>query len=380
MKKLLIVCPHYENNHVSSFRISSIKNEFEMNDYIVDILTLGDFTELNDKVSFLNRSHFMNNFSHFNIVSNMYGFLSDYFSNYQKIMISMPNFKLIQLLDIIPCNCDVILDYRDQIDFEYHSRVSVYNNNPVKKFIAYIDNKYSYFVHSKIINRNIEKIIAISCVGKVAKDSFTHRISVRGPKILNIHNGFNACDTQIIGKNIPNNVGKGIINIGISGSIYDFRCSKDVGVLLEKISLVAENKNIKVEIRHWGLACERFLKLVNKFHNIYYVQLERMDRKEYLKQILNVDYVWLLCSDTIKWEPTTSVFDYILFQKPILYTGFKQNEAINVLNECNTKFITSDEDLKFDTNELLMNRNEIDFDKLEEYTRDHISKNLFKSV
>lgn len=369
MKKLLIICPHYNDNHVSSFRISAIERECEIAGYIVNILTLGTKLSLGGRVSTVVDNHFKNNFTHlFTINKNKVAFY-DFFNSYDCVVISMPNFKFIQLLDMIPERVKVVLDYRDQIDFDYFSRQSKFSKNKIAKLLSYLDMINSYRVHAHYIRRNIGKVLAITCVGEKACESFSSRMISLDAKLFNVHNGFDYDDLHFLknsGSCSNSDFEKNVIKIGLSGSIYDFRCSDTLYSLFS--SIIEKAEGLDIQIYHWGSSCKKLLEILSHFKKIKYFPVGRMQRKTYLDEIYKMDYLLLLCSDNICWEPTTTVFDYILLKKPIIYCGNECNEAVRILNDCKVNYKTYKNSFDFDSTEMVANYN-VKYDDLLKYER-----------
>jgi hypothetical protein len=58
-------------------------------------------------------------------------------------------------------------------------------------------------------------------------------------------------------------------------------------------------------------------------------------------ELSKVDAFLLPCSNDLIWEPTTSVFDYILFEKPVIFCGLQNNEAYAILETVRQPIITT---------------------------------------
>ena len=370
MKSILIICPNYDDNSVSSFRISSFESKLRSQGYQVSILTLSDYTKLDDstKISYINRNFFKNSASLFHrlfMPKDFRGFLN----KFESIVISMPTFELVSIVKYIESDKKVVLDYRDQLNLTYVFRKNRYKN-PIAKLAIYLDFKYTELVHKRILYRNnIDKVI---CVGNSALDYYKSSISKKKEfDLVNIHNGFFLSDY----KSIPQisslvDFSKKDITFGISGSIYDFRFTDQLERELKKLDTRTNNKSIT--IKHWGASESKFRKLMESMSSIKYEPQGRELRDKYLQKIITCDVLILITSDELNWEPTTTVFDYILMSKPVMFFGDSSNEASKILNDCGVDLITVD-------NILSENRLEvtpIDFERLKKYNRESILDNL----
>lgn len=377
MRKLLIVCPHYNDNHVSSFRITQIENVFKEKNIDVKILTLSNKNEIKDNVYYIRKDEFKNNARIRFLPKSTKVFVKDIFSKFDYIIFSMPSFQFIDLIKYVPLDVKIILDYRDQIDLDFFIRKHKFNSKVIK-FLSYLDMKYSYYHHKKIINNN-ENIFKILCVGDVATKLYKKQLANNNVDIINIHNGFQKKDSIFLKKKIEIRDNNKNIKIGLSGSVYEFRCGEDLEKLIAKINHIAVDKSINIEILHWGNACDKFINIIKDSKNLTYLPQGRKDRCDYLNEISSVDYLLLLCSDDILWEPTTTVFDYILMKKPIIYNGSLLNEACNILNNSKVIFLTVNDEIKFTKEEMILNQN-IKYENIEKYNREYNVEKLHAEI
>jgi hypothetical protein len=117
--------------------------------------------------------------------------------------------------------------------------------------------------------------------------------------------------------------------------------------LRESLSIL--NKRGKsVRIKHWGRIGDELNRYLNSFRNIRFQVCKPVPREILLQELHNVDCFLLPCADDLIWEPTTSVFDYILYDKPVIFTGLKNNEAFMILQNTNTDIVEIDQLHDFD--------------------------------
>jgi hypothetical protein len=132
------------------------------------------------------------------------------------------------------------------------------------------------------------------------------------------------------------------ITIALSGSIHAFRDTVELRALLNNLdALAAAGKEIM--LKHYGTLCPSLVTYMKRFKNLNYQAVGFIDRAEYLLQLVKADYQLLVCSNQLVWEPTTTVFDYILTRKPVIFVGMRNNEAYNILDNAGIEIIRGDE-------------------------------------
>jgi hypothetical protein len=181
------------------------------------------------------------------------------------------------------------------------------------------------------------------CVGVRSCEYQIQKTPLQKAVIYNVHNGFEEHDWQRIEElhNTTTLQNKGNICIGVAGSIHRFRDTPGLRTVLKCLDEMA--LKTKVQIEHWGILSIELTEYLTTLKNISYHKHGMLKRQEYLEEIVQCNLVLLACSDSLIWEPTTTVFDYLLLGKPIIFVGDKGNEAYRILKECDAIVLSNDQ-------------------------------------
>jgi hypothetical protein len=320
--KILIVSPVYPPDFgVTTFRIKSIREALET-EHTVDVLKLGDCTDLRENSLTIKRSL---------VYSLPYAILNrpklgrilrSVVKRYDLIIVSATPYGIYEVARLaIRQNVPVILDLRDLPDLTTSEQKGL---------------KPEWWLNLKccLIMRYIVKIAwnceGLMCVGQIATSIMQKRLQKSSCMVLNVHNGFNRDDIQFsIGHFKNEMVPKPNLLIGCVGNIYRFRDTHELRRVLKKISCFKK----PTEIRHWGSITSSLLDYINSLPNIIYRRETPLSREHLLGRLSAFDCYLLPCSEDLIWEPTTSVFDYILFDKPIIFAGMRNNEAFSIIEK-----------------------------------------------
>lgn len=112
------------------------------------------------------------------------------------------------------------------------------------------------------------------------------------------------------------------------GSLYNFRHTPKIKQILNSF---ANDTNCDIVIDHYGSSTPDFQRDFSSIDRLTYNQ---MDRQTHSKIFSKIDDYWgmiLFTSDQLPWEPTTSVFDCVSHNKPVIYCGSMVNEAYSLL-------------------------------------------------
>ncbi|MGR5187695.1 hypothetical protein ACPV3S_19925 [Photobacterium damselae] len=377
MSKILFVCNFiYNQNKVSSFRttffVEKLRESFD-----VDILSSGELDNLVGSHMTLSDARTSNTIS---FLENFFKYrtaLQELCDNYEKIIISVPRFSLLYFI-VFSLNKNykgsIILDLRDQLNLQEFNRQS--RSKILRPFVFLLN-----ILDRKLFTQALKKCSYVICVGKASKEYFLDKYDFFDKKrVINIHNGFNIDDLDII-KNIGliyTNQEHNIKSLLI-GNISGFRLSKK---LFSDFSLLSEKAiidNITLTIEHYGKIDKRLENYINKLPNIVYNNQGYAERKELIKNLDNYDLHILITSISLEWEPTTTVFDYILSSRPVLLLGGKDNEAVNILNDVEHLYIISSHD--YSLAELAATKNnKLNLEKIKKYTREHQVKKLLSLI
>jgi len=262
----------------------------------------------------------------------IHAILKDFIKRFDCVIVSVPHNALIQIALIskaekVPC----ILDIRDHPDLVYFE--TIFSKGMFHRIGRLIMLKFNeYFV-----NKAAKSSSAVICVGERSCEFQKAKTPSIAHKIFNVHNGFYEKDLKIISE-IKRLSKKFVgLEIGISGSIYSFRDTVSLRTVFAKLDSAAISTSI--QIHHWGMLSEELKEYVHNLKHLKYNCYNSIDRQTYLENIIQCNCVLLACSDSLIWEPTTTVFDYLLLGKPIIFSGNGENEAYRILSECKMKVI-----------------------------------------
>lgn len=324
MKKALIVCPGYRpNNIVSINRIDEICSFLE-NYFDVDISTADLNTSLaSNDVKIMPRKSLASIQASCWQKENKY--FVDLFSGYDLIIISVPEFTYASLVPIGKLvGAKVILDIRDLPDMIYFN---FSNQRRLLRYKRYIMLKLT----EKYLSHYAKKADSCLCVGEVSKKILETKFGISAS---NIHNGIND-DDLVDFKPFESTIFDGqTIKVALCGSIYGFRTTNE---LFNLIITLGKFSRFKIKIVQIGTIDDRFKSFLKGVKGLDCEFLGRLSRTDYFSHLNSCHAAILATSNDLVWEPTTTVFDYILTDKPTIFVG-RAMEAKNILRNSGLEF------------------------------------------
>ncbi|WP_318472296.1 hypothetical protein [Photobacterium leiognathi] len=366
MSKVLFVCNFINNKRkVSSFRttffVDKLREFFD-----VDVLSSGDYDDFTGSNMTMNDKKTSNTISFMRYYFKYKDVLKEMLNNYDTIIVSVPRFSLLYFIIFsLQSNFKgkIILDLRDQLNIQEFNRKSRSRLLfPIIYFLNYIDHVF--------FTKALKRCDYIICVGKASSEYFLDKYKIiDSSRVFNIHNGYNIKDLDIIEK-ISFYSNENDFKSLLIGNISGFRLSKKLLFDFKNLSIVYKNKNKILTIEHYGKIDPSLVDYLNKLENIKYVNKGYIIREKLLERINCYNFNLLITSVDLIWEPTTTVFDYILSSRPVVLLGGECNEAINILKDVEHPYYTSNEyDLLFDIEKF--NNYTIDSKKIIKYSREY---------
>ncbi|EKO3471159.1 hypothetical protein NTE06_004262, partial [Vibrio fluvialis] len=288
--------------------------------------------------------------------------------NYDLIVLSVPRFSLLYFFSLsLKGNTKILLDLRDQLQLQElnrESRDKIFQ--PLIKILNLIDRK--------LFSRSLKYVSSIVCVGEYSKNHLITNFKKQAERlpVYNVHNGFLISDLKEIKKNYSRpSLQSHVLNAALVGTISSFRDSFDLRSDLSVLSKQLVKLNKIINLKHWGRITKDLEKYISSLENIEYQPQGFIGRNELLKQINLCSFSILITSTKLKWEPTTTVFDYILSHNPILMLGGRNNEANRIINDVNHQSFFAEEFPE------LLNLSEISVNEnIDKYSREY-NANLF---
>lgn len=369
MSKILFVCNFFNNpNKVSSQRTTHLVNSLKDKGLDVEVLVSGEKDSFESSVMTLNEAK----------TSNTLSFILNYFyykkklielsKNYDLIVLSVPRFSLLYFFSLsLKGNTKILLDLRDQLQLQELNRKSRDKMfQPLIKILNLIDRK--------LFSRSLKYVSSIVCVGEYSKNHLITNFKKQAERlpVYNVHNGFLISDLKEIKKNYSRpSLQSHVLNAALVGTISSFRDSLDLRSDLSVLSRQLVKLNKIINLKHWGRITKDLEKYISSLENIEYQPQGFIGRNELLKQINLCSFSILITSTKLKWEPTTTVFDYILSHNPILMLGGRNNEANRIINDVNHQSFFAEEFPE------LLNLSEISVNEnIDKYSREY-NANLF---
>jgi hypothetical protein len=375
MKILLVVPLFPPDRGVSTFRAESFAKSIGAL-HTVSVLKLGDNTDLQP-------DRFINTIDKYLLRTltqavlnrkKIHRLLRDFIKRFDCIIVSVPPNALLQLVLIsrwekVPC----ILDIRDHPDLVYFDIISS------KGRIYRIGRLILLRLNEYFLNRAARSSSAVICVGERSCEFQKTKTPRIAKNIFNVHNGFYEKDIELVTKMKKHQKKSGSLEIGIAGSIHRFRDTGSLRTVLAKLDAAARSTDI--QIHHWGLLSEKLKEYVDSLKHLKYDCYQMIDRKTYLARIIQCDCVLLACSTSLLWEPTTTVFDYLLLGKPVIFVGNDENEAYRILSECKLTVIRGD---NLQVNEIMEATEKpsifLEAEVLRQYSREFQNKRLIDII
>jgi hypothetical protein len=331
--KILLVAPIFRpNNGVAAQRMNFFFDTL-VDVHEIDVLVLGSSTCLSGQVKTIDKALFATShcaWRNKGLISDM---LKKYLINYNVVIVSLPDYGLLEIVNIChTLGVKCITDLRDQPNL---STVQQKSNNKFKNLFIKVKN----ILQVQYVYRRLKLADYITVVGAASTGIVQEKLN---KIVINVNNGYLMEDKKFVSNNLPNiSAVETPIIIGWVGNIHKFRDNIDLRKVLDQLNVLSKHNN--VVLRHWGKCCPELERYIHSKDNLVYENTTNFVRKEFLTE-LNVCKAFLLsCSDSLIWEPTTSVFDYLLFNKPVIYTGLRNNEAFNILFNSGKRIIGLDD-------------------------------------
>lgn len=320
---ILIFFPMFNSKAgVSALRANSFYHYLSLK-HKVQIMTFGDVTDMKNDIMTIEQNLFSSFVKTILSRKKITKILLPSLSGYDCIFVSAPPYGLYEVGSIASSlNIPVIYDYRDQPDLIYYEKT---RNKKWLKPIRWVMLKLlETYIYSRF-----KSAYAILCAGQMSAALLQDKFK-KSSNIYNVGNGFEKKDLELVKSFHTEMKSDGII-IGWGGSIYDFRDTDDLRQLIYTLDSISDRR--PTTIKHWGKLSPALKKYIGQMKSLKYEYHEPISREIYLKELSQVDVFLLACSDTLIWEPTTTVYDYILFNKPVLYCGLNNNEAYNTMQK-----------------------------------------------
>jgi glycosyltransferase involved in cell wall biosynthesis len=330
--KILIVANLFPPDYgVSTFRMKFFYDKMTSDGHSVDVLKLGPNTNFDGRIKTIDEALFRVFFKSVLYRRRIATLVRPLLVQYDLVLASAIPFGLYEIAFTAgKLGIPYILDQRDLPDLTSSEQKSC-KPRMWLSLKAWIINKYI-----DCIARNA---VALLCVGDIAT-ALVQKRHINSPlRVLNVHNGYNLEDRDLVrGSYVHRRPDNGSIVIGCVGNIFKFRDTPDLRRALYSLGARYDN----LTLLHWGRASDSLLAYIQTETNIRYVRCPAVPRTELLKELHNVDCFLLPCAEDLIWEPTTSVFDYILYDKTVVFTGLRNNEAFSILQRVGADVVTAD--------------------------------------
>lgn len=287
------------------------------------------------------------------------------------VIISTPMFQLCLLIFLFRKRSKIIFDLRDHPNLIYYHKLSTAKG--VRLIIIWLEHILRCFlVYS---SSRFAKIVLT--VGEMSKSFYYKKVpGVCKDKIHNIHNGFNVSDYALIRDNkftINSNLG---CKLCIVGNLHNFRYGHDFNKMIFSLNAIRDGFD-EVCVDHYGKCDDLFLDDIKEAKFAYNTK-RSVEREVLLKKLGRYDAFILVTSEKLIWEPTTTVFDYVLFNKPVVFIGNRNNEAYKILKENKMKIVNVDEVI--DIREVLYEEKTdvLNHNLKDEFSRDFQNEKLFR--
>ncbi|ELK8439795.1 hypothetical protein ABRZ87_07460 [Vibrio vulnificus] len=341
MSKILFVCNFFNNpNKVSSQRTTHLVNTLKDKDLDVEVLISGEEDSFESSVMTLDEAKTSNTLSFILNYFNYKKKLIELSKKYDLIILSVPRFSLLYFFALsLKGNTKILLDLRDQLQLQElnrESRSKIFQ--PLIKILDLIDRN--------LFSRSLKYVDSIVCVGEYSKKHLVTNFKKQAGRlpVYNVHNGFLINDLkEIKKKHSRTSLQSHFLDAALVGTISSFRDSLDLRNDLRVLSKELVRLNKKINLKHWGRMTKDLEKYISSLENIEYQPQGFIGRNELLKQINLCSFSILVTSKKLKWEPTTTVFDYILCHNPILMLGGRNNEANRIINDVNHQSFFAEE-------------------------------------
>lgn len=357
MKILLVTSLFPPDKGVSTLRMEFFHSKLSEH-HQVDVLKLGESTNLDGPIKTIINLFFTSLITTLRHRSNIFSTLEKILPNYDLVIVSAPPYNIYEIAYAAHrLGIRFIIDLRDQPDLVY-SELKSTSNHLVLRSKEFLTNYY--------INRISRKAAFVSCVGGISSAITQKHLAKSTTSVINVHNGFQEKDIYLTKSiSIPRSPNSDQLVIGCVGSLHRFRSTPDLHQTLRTLNSFSR----KVVFKHWGTLCKDIADTISFLHNIEYLKLPPIPRQDLIHELAQVDAFLLPCSDDLIWEPTTSVFDYILFDKPVIFCGLRNNEAFAILQTVGQKIVTRESIPRLDA--IVASHSEKSEEKTKIYSREN---------
>lgn len=337
--KILLVGPLFPpDKGVSTFRMKFFYDQLSQR-HQVDVLKPGEQDDWSGPVKTINRRYFS---PFVKAVFNRRTILNavrEQLVKYDLVIVSAVPFGLYEVAHAArQLNIPYIIDLRDLPDLTTSEQRG-------RKSRLWLDAKAAMIF--SYIRSTAKNARALMCVGAISTAIMQQRLRDLSCRVLNVHNGFEEKDVDLVlqthasAQRPPRS---GELVLACVGNIFRFRDTLSLRDTLARLN----QRSDKVVLKHWGKVEPELEQYLRQFNNLEYLPCPPVSREVLLNEMHAVDAFLLPCADDLIWEPTTSVFDYILFGKPVIYTGLPNNEAFTILHNTRTPIVESADVVTFD--------------------------------
>lgn len=305
-------------------------------DYDVTVCKLGDGFDFQSRIKTLDRRSFNSLPKSVLKRRTLQRILTGFIRGYDLVIVSVPPYTLMEVVWItIQAGVEVFLDVRDLPDLIYVEKKTT------RPLLAPLW-KLNLWIQFRYIVAGARACSLVMAAGHQSAAILQEKMRNHG-RIINVANGFTMDDYDYVaGLERHHARRKDQITIGFGGSIHNFRDTGSLRSFFERLNSLREASGKEIIVKHYGTATAGLRGFISELKNITYMPMGFVERKRYLKELLEVDYLLLACSDDLIWEPTTTVFDYLLVNKPVIFIGLHNNEAYSILENSGCTIIRHD--------------------------------------
>lgn len=241
------------------------------------------------------------------------------------VYISSPYFSPLILSPFLKLlGVGVVSEYRDLPEMLYHNKKYEFNNKCVRKLLYFYVKALEAVVYFSSGFSNF-----VVGVGDESCAILKKKVKVK--KIVNIHNGYNLNDYENRFNFDSYKYRKYEIVISLVGTIWPMRDTPSLRGFLKVLNIIARKNNIYVKLNHYGTIKTDLSFFIDSLDSLNYESTRIDDRKILLNRLSKSSFNVLCCSDELVWEPTTTVFDYLIAGRPIVKFGAGAKEVDNIL-------------------------------------------------
>ncbi|MEZ9368104.1 hypothetical protein AB4140_04670 [Shewanella sp. 10N.286.51.B2] len=320
--RILLVAPVFSpNNNVAAQRMNFLFDTMSV-EHEVEVLVLSDKTSFDGRVKSISKRLFSTSYRAWINRKKIYSLLRGLLPEYDLVVVSLPDYGLLEVVKFCSeLDVKCIADLRDQPNL---SAVQNIGSSKIINTLVRIKN----VLQVKYVYQRLQYADYITVVGSIS----TSMVETSCCKpVVNVNNGYLLADKKFVSERLAlkSSSEKNSLIVGWVGSIYRFRDNANLRQVVDELDALASTQ--EVILRHWGNCYPELEAYILQCPNLTYENTSNFERESFLTELNVCDCFLLSCSDSLIWEPTTSVFDYLLFNKPVIYSGLHNNEAYNIL-------------------------------------------------